>query len=263
LRTKKTIDRDAVIDALTDRYYPAYRGYMDRDEMKKYFASIAGDLSEEKLTQSQIHVPKGSSSNSNPGSYTPDATVIPKNIEVSGPEGPVMTDQEPHATLNLMNFTNKQGRTAAPLTFRAGNEEVFMHPERLMKIDNGYFIMGKETGMPRTPAEKAAAAKRTGFSLAAIEAGANAVAEDPTSDEAQAAIQQFGTLQPRMIPLAGNESLLGTALNMDMDKAKAKLDAWKAPAKVNALPEVSSQAEYDKLPVGAKYMSGGKQYTKK
>lgn len=227
--TKKTVDREDVIEALTDRYYPSYRNYMSRDQMKDYFTSIAGSLSEEKLTQSQIHVPQGDGSKINPAAYTPDPTVIPKNVKVSGPEGPVMTDQKEHATINLMNFSNKQGRTAAPMTFRWGNEEVFMHPERLMKIDDNYFILGKETGMPRTAAEKAAAAKRTGFSLADIEAGMAAVANDPTSDAAQAAIQQFGTLQPRMIPLKDNEALLGTSLDMDMDKAKQQLDAWKPP----------------------------------
>lgn len=35
------------------------------------------------------------------------------------------------------------------------------------------------------------------------------------------------------------------------------------PAGRSSVPEVSSQDQYDKLPVGAKYMSGGKEYTKK
>lgn len=219
--TKKTVDREDVIEALTDRYYPSYRNYMSRDQMKNYFTSIAGSLSEEKLTQSQIHVPKGDGPTNAAANYNVEQTELPTGLsDAFGNNAKGITGTWP--TISLYGSTNKQAKLANPLSFRHGDRESYMYPERVMRVGDRNVIIGKEVGMPRTVAEKAAAAKNTGFSLADIDAASAAVDKDPTSEEAQAAIQKFGILQPRIVPFDSNESLI-RGMGYDPDKVAGEL----------------------------------------
>jgi hypothetical protein len=226
MREMKTEDRSAAAEALTDRYYPTYRSYMSRDEMKKYFDSIVKNVSEEKLTQSQIHVPKGSGSTDSAVNYRVENTELPPGAsDAYGNTAQGVSGSWP--TVSLLGTSNKQATLAHPLSFRHGDKDSFMYPERVMRVHGKDIILGKEVGMPRTAAQKAAAAKNTGFDLKEIQAGVSAYDSDPSSPEAQAAIQKFGVLQARMVPFEGNESLI-EGMNYDPEKVKSALMAQQA-----------------------------------
>lgn len=298
LKGKKTVDYTSIIDSLTDSYYQQYQGDLSRDEVRSMIASMAPQLYEEDIKRNQYSLPKSKSSSASEKEkrkdslYQADATALPQSInaEVVDMAGDaVMTpggNEQYMPTINLMAFVGDQGRVAPAHNFRDGNRTVFMHPERLMNVGGELMIVGKQTGMPRTQAEKEEIARKWNISVDDFNEQTSAAMADPNSIESQAVFERFGLLKDEMVPLSGqNESLLKQLLDIDLDRAKDAMGYRPRPneksdateqvksSKENAPSEsrkqqgaavsITTKSEYDALPIGAKYIFNGKEGTKR
>jgi hypothetical protein len=213
--TKKDVSKEDVVQAMVDRYYPAYSQYMSEDDMKKYFKALAGEMTEEKLTQSQISSPSGGSGSSKAApNYRVEETVVAGG-------GRHMK----YPTVTLYGESNDKAKSANPLTFRDGDKEVYMIGERAMLIGGNTYIYGKQAGMPRTAAQKAAVAKELDIPLEDLVD----ISADPESSKAKEVMQSFNKLFPAMAPLKGNEALLD-GMGYDPERVKSELSAY-APRK--------------------------------
>lgn len=290
---KKTINRDAVIETLVDRYEPQYKGFLSREELKKYFTAIAGNLSEETLTQTQIRAPRSGDGGSGTGpanaaaSYTVEQTAVPEGTvnafgtpagskDRSKSDATGFTGSYP--TITLFGSSNKQAQLAKPLSFRYGNMDVFMYPERIMQVGSMPMVLGKEVGMPRTTVQKAKAAKSLGWTMVRMD---EAVA-NPESEDGKVVLESFATLRPMMVPLTGNEAQI-EGIGYDIERVRSVLGEAKtpkahkedkepqpakpaAPAKSSGPPALTAdnfEAEYKKLPPGAEYIDPNGQLRRK
>lgn len=156
-------------------------------------------------------------------------------------------------TLNLFDIVSKQGRTPAAREFKTygkeggvGGETVFMHPTDIVRMGDKLFIVGKETGMTKTR---------------------QLSDKDGLGGDVEPTTEEFSKLRSRIIPYKGNERTLEKAFpwltDAGIQQALGSAKPMRDPAGPKSVPEVTSQEQYDKLPVGAKYMSGGQEYTKK
>lgn len=274
--TKKTVNRDDVIDALTDRYFPQYEGYMGRDDMKNYFRSIAGNLSEETLRQTQLHASSsggGGDAANNAANYRVEQTAMPEGtVNAFGvaagaskrggsASGTGFTGSYP--TITLFGSSNKQAKLTNPLSFRYGDRDVFMYPERVMQVGGMPMVLGKEVGMPRTRAQKEEAAKGMGWSVEKYEE----VMKNPETAEAQDVVEKFGVLRPMAIPLLGNEAQI-EGLGYDPDRIKSELSnatgtrlrkeqqPFIDPTKAAATPATKTKATKAPPKPGAKFING-------
>lgn len=259
--TKKTVNRDDVVNALTDRYYPMYENYMSRDDMKKYFTSIAGNLSEDSLKQAQIKSNGGGSGggSNNAANYRIEKTELPSgtldgfgNVAVDGNGKSVSAGVGgEHNTITLMGSANKQAKLTNPLTFRVKDQTMFMYPERIMDMNGTIVVTGKEVGMPRTQAARENVASKLNMSIEDLDA----VIEHPDTEEAKSIITKFGMLQDRLVPLEGNEAQI-EGLGYDVDRIKKDLGARRSTDATQGKPKAASSPAPRPPKAGAKFING-------
>lgn len=282
LNTKQT--RSDLVDSLTEAYARRHRN-IPRDTIQEFFERAAPSDLEEKVTVKANPRPKGSGKSnevSDAQRYQADATVVPMNaVDVYGKPVNLATnangEEVYRPTVNLMGFSNKQGKVAAPLEYRSGGNSVFMHPTRAMNVDGEIYIIGKRTGMPRTKAEveaKGKAEKLSAEQLAKLTKGYDDIQEGNTdTEDAQATIEHFSTLQDVVVPLSGqNEGLLSQSLGVDATKLRKALAIHPGNAPVPQpaqdettplIPKWTSQEQFNALPVGALFIGpDGKKYKK-
>lgn len=227
LNEAKTIRPKELIDRFTEELALRFPKMRKEDIRSKLESYVPQDL-EQKISTHQIRSSRGGSGGSGDGganpaaNYTVEMTSFPADTQNLGGGGNEFTGSYP--TITLYGSSNKQATLAKPLTFRYGNFESFMYPERIMLVGNTPFIIGKEVGMPRTRAEIEAAAARAGETYQITADQINAYNEDPTSDEGRAAIQKFGILRPRRVPLQGNEAQI-EGLGYDVERVRRELGA--------------------------------------
>jgi len=123
-----------------------------------------------------------------------------------------------------------------------------------MDVNGDVMIIGKETGMPRTAAEKEEAASTLNLTLDGLDAALKEA--ESTGMSKQDMIERFGVLKDVMVPLSGqNENLLVSALGIDMPRAleamghtgrqsRAAARPMKQEAKSNAAPAFVIQKGY-------------------
>lgn len=277
LNTKVT-NRDQAVDALTD-YYARQYTELPRAEIRRRIDAITPTSMEQTITTRAIPRASGGSGSgsgqpgSNAAAYTVDSTVLPTGVvQGNGEAFPGVAEGAElyRPTLNLMDMVSKQGRTSAPMTFRDGGNEVFMHPQRIMNVAGNLYVVGSETGMPRTRAE----AQKKGMSTLEFDT----ITKEPESEEAQAIVEKFNLLQSVMVPYDENEALLNQKLGLQADKVRTALVSAEGgnttPAARAQRPIVppgvdggairTSQSAQAKPPVaGARQAPNGKWYVKK
>jgi len=251
LNNKKDVTPSDVVDYVTDYYAEKYKKTRTRDEVKAMVEGFVPKDFEQKFTSKQLRAPKSSGGNSpenEAARYVPDSTTIPEGT-VDGAGNPIggsvnsQGENLSRPTINLMAFSNKQGKTAPPMEYRDGKERVYMHPDRLMNIDGDYYIIGNKTGMPRTRAELIKKADDENWNpdeTSSATKGFDDVNNGVDSPEARALTQRFNTLQSVRVPLSENESLLSQSLGIDVSRAKKSLGSNKLVPGSASAPQLGS-----------------------
>lgn len=269
LNTAQTVTPEGLVGALTDDWAERYKGDLTRDQVREVIEGMVPKDFKEKISTRQIRTPGGGRGGSGGGNaansaanYRVEETAVPEGTVNAFGEALGSTDRKKgsatgftgsYPTVTLFGSSNKQAKLASPLTFRYGNKDVFMIPESVKLIGDTPFIVGKQTGMPRTPAEKTAAAKGMGWTLDEYEK----YTADPNSDESKDVVTRFGTLQPVAVPLIGNQSQI-EGLGYDPERIMADLKAYHPASKDPAKSETASPAKAKQAQPkpGAKFING-------
>lgn len=269
LNNKKDVTPSDVVDYVTDYYAEKYKETRTRDEVKAMVEGFVPKDFEQTFNSKQLRAPKSSGSDTNAAAnYRVEQTELPTGT--TDAYGNTTGDVKgAWPTVSLFGSANKQATLGKPLPYRHGDKDVFMYPERAMLVHGTPVIVGKEVGMPRTTAQKEAAAKGMGISMTDY----NAI--DPASEKGQEVIQRFSVLSPKMLPFVGNESLI-EGMGYDPETVKQKLGYTGAqqtglqegrkqqqPFVEPTLKEEGFDAAYNKLPPGAYYIGpDGHRYQK-
>lgn len=226
LLSKKTIDRGAIVDALTERYAPQYKRDMSKEEVRQMIDAMAPELYEEDVERTQKPVASSSGSSKGGGSNAPvgaslgDPTVVPENTTrlLSGkPIEAVMTKGMYRPTVDLMSIVSDQGALSRTHVFRDGGKEVAMHALRIMNVDGELFIIGKKTGLPKTTDAAGSSTMMLYPAMSPQGPGQQATPEE------EAAYKEFLDLPSIAVPFAENERLLGKIYNVDTESLKREL----------------------------------------
>ena len=202
---------------------------------------------EQTFNSKQLRAPNSSGSGSQTNAaanYTVEDTIVPRGDQTYvsvGADGKPSTTTEPvnnktkYPTISLFGSSNKQAKSAAPLTFRNGSEEYFGIPERAMYIGGRTYIYGKHTGMPRTAAQKAAVAKDLNMEMPDYDA------IEPNSPKAEQAMQSFSKLFPMMVPMDENKALV-EGMGYDPAKIEQELSSHAGRKQQQSFVEPTKQA---------------------
>lgn len=240
LNTAQTVTPEGLVNALTDDWAQRYKGDLSRDQVKAVIEGMVPQDFKEKISTRQIRSADGGSGGNAANSAAnyrveqtamPEGTVnafgVPAGSSDRGAGGNTgFTGSYP--TITLFGSSNKQAKLTNPLSFRYGDKDVFMYPERVMQVGTMPMILGKEVGMPRTRAQQEAAADGMGWTMEHY----NKVIASPQYPEAQAVIERFGVLRPMTIPLLGNEAQI-EGMGYDPERIKAELRSMQ-PEKAQA-----------------------------
>ncbi len=237
LNTKRKSVSEAAIETLTDKYAQEFPD-MPREVIRANIAAMVPNDLEQKITSHQRHAPSGSNG-SGASKYVPQSA-YDKNAAVF-PTGTIRaaSGEEAAFTLNssggevsrpymsLMTYTQSGGKLATPNVFHDGSARVYMSPEGVYNVNGEGWIVGSQTGMPRTRAQKDKFKEYASGMLSAedIEKALNATDESQLTPEAAAAIDRFNELQKVAVPLTpANEKMLTNAYGVDVPRMRTSIE---------------------------------------
>ena len=272
MNTAQEVTPEGLVNAITDDWAERYKKDLTREQVRAVVQGFIPDNFKEKMTAKQLRAPNSSGSGSQTNAaanYTVEDTIVPRSDQTYvtiGEDGKPITTTEPvnnktkYPTISLFGSSNKQAKSAAPLTFRNGSEEYFGIPERAMYIGGRTYIYGKQTGMPRTAAQKAAVAKDLNMEMPDYDA------IEPNSPKAEQAMQSFSKLFPMMVPMDENKALV-EGMGYDPAKIEQELSSHAGHKEQQPFVEPTKDIPYkapkkEDLPAGAVQADDGKWYVK-
>lgn len=185
---------DGLVDQMARRW-TAF-GLGSYEENKKY---LKDRLPTSTVTDTQLREPAGAGSASGKAparfAYQVSETQLPagafKGVMPSGEQPKAALSGRSYLTLSLFDIKSDQGQTPQPRPFNDYDKQTYLHPTRIMKVGDKLFIVGKETGLPRTSA--------TG-------GGSNPL--DILNMGGDEQIQEFKNLPDKLVPYESNEDLI-------------------------------------------------------
>lgn len=219
----KNVDRNAVIDSLTDYYYESRPTEdLTKAQIKSYFQGIVPQEQEQDVKMDEISKGGGGGGSSNDprkDKYAVSMNPLPSSLyegKVSPTTGKPLNEKikGDWPTIHVYDFVSKQGRTPVAREFNNNldKNKAYMHADGIVNVEGVLFIVGKITGQQRTGKVTDGEEKDAGGLTEKIDMK-NAVAKAEgggSGGRSEIGVDEFNLLKDELIPYKGNEKRIET-----------------------------------------------------